>query len=112
MKNNSKLRNTFYNEVTRLYYQEGCSEERIAGLLQIGHTTVNRWVSDYARTHGKSRKSLRVEMGGKVNEEAVSLNTEKEKLLRQLTRKLSRARHQVALLEEMIATLTREDPTA
>ncbi len=101
-RNNSRLRNKNYDRVIHLYYHEGYSEERVAQELQIGHTTVNRWVSEYAKERNADRKSLRVLFGGKRSLEAIARSEAQETLLRQLQRKLTKARTEVAMLEEMI----------
>jgi len=105
----SKLKQTHYDEVIRLYFIEGWSEERIGRKLGIGHTTVGRWVSSYADDRGKDRKVLREEMGGErardVNAAVRAHRTLENKELRLLYRKLERARLQVTTLETMIRTL-------
>lgn len=42
----------YFNEVIRLHYEEGYSEDRIAHILPIGHTTAGRWIREYARSSG------------------------------------------------------------
>lgn len=106
MKKNSKLRNRLFDEAVRLYFVEGATEDAVARKLNVGHTTVNRWVNDYAAQHGTDKRTLRAEMGGAKSDKAVAQDVEKEKLLRQLTRKLHRARQQVIMLENLIRTLT------
>ena len=106
MKNNSKLRNKLFDEAVRLYYCEGVSEDGVARRLGVGHTTVNRWVNEYADQRKTDKHTLRAEMGGAKSEKAAAQDAEKDKLLRQLTRKLHRARKQVAMLEDLIRTLT------
>ncbi|MBR3557914.1 MAG: helix-turn-helix domain-containing protein [Bacteroidales bacterium] len=101
-RNNSRLRNKNYDRVIHLYYHEGYSEERVATELQIGHTTVNRWVNEYAIERNIDKQSLRVLMGGKSTLEATARSEAQDTLLRQLQRKLAKARTKVAMLEEMI----------
>ena len=108
MKKNSKLRNRLFDEAVRLYYVEGATEDAVARQLCVGHTTVNRWVNEYAAQRGTDKRSLRTEMGGVKSDKDMAQETEKEKLLRQLTRKLTRAREQVVMLENLIHTLTAE----
>ncbi len=103
-RNNSRLRNKNYDRVIHLYYCEGYSEDRVATELQIGHTTVARWVNKYAKERNIDKQSLRVQMGGKSTLEAIARSEAKDTLLRQLQRKLAKARTQVATLEEMIRT--------
>lgn len=105
MKNNSKLRSRFFDEVVRLYFCEGLSEGSVARRLGVGHTTVNRWVNEYADQRETDKFTLRAEMGGTNSDKNNAQNAEKEKLLRQLTRKLHRARQQVTMLENLIQTL-------
>ncbi len=101
-RNNSRLRNKNYDRVIYLYYHEGYSEERVATELQIGHTTVNRWVNEYAVERNIDKQSLRVLMGGKSTLEATARSEAQDTLLRQLQRKLAKARTKVAMLEAMI----------
>lgn len=104
-RNNSRLRNKNYDRVIHLYYREGYSEERVATELQIGHTTVNRWVNEYAVECHSDKQSLRVLMGGKSTLEATARSEARDTLLRQLQRKLTKARTEVAMLEEIIRTV-------
>ena len=108
MKKNSKLRNKLFDEAVRLYFIEGNTEDAVARKLDVGHTTVNRWVNEYAAQHGTDKRTLRAEMGGGKSEKTAAQDAEKEKLLRQLIRKLHRARQQVVMLENLIRTLTSE----
>ena len=105
MSRNSKLRNRLFDEAIGLYYREGLTEDAIARRLGVGHSTVNRWVNEYAHGQNTDKRSLRIKMGGVKSEKALVKDSEKEKLLRQLTRKLTRARQQVAMLEELVRTL-------
>ena len=97
-----------HNEVIRLYFEEGWSEERIGREVGVGHTTVNRWVAAYAKSQGKDKRDLRAEMGGTKSERVSAHEAERDKLLRHLTRKLHRARQQVVMLENLIRTLKEE----
>ena len=42
----------YFDEVIRLYYEEGYSESRIASVLPIGLTTVWRWISIFVSQGG------------------------------------------------------------
>ena len=105
----AKIKDQHYDEVVRLYFEEGYSEDRIAQKVHLGHTTVNRWLSAYAEEHGKTKADLREEMGGNMKrngspvESDVSVIQSRE--LRILRRKLNKARLQVMTLETMIQTL-------
>lgn len=44
----------YFWEVIRLYYEEGLGEERISRLLPIGHSTVSRWITIFAKEKGKN----------------------------------------------------------
>ena len=105
----TEIKQQHYNEVIRLYFEEGYSEERIAQMLGIGHTTVGRWVSAYAKTKKADKTVLREEMGGngKRNVRAAkkSHNAMINKELQLLYRKLEKARLQVATLETMIRAI-------
>lgn len=105
----SKLKEQHHDEVIRLYYTEGYSEESIGQMLGIGHTTVGRWVLAYAESKGKTKAVLREEMGGsnKRNGRVVkkSQDTMMNKELQLLYRKLKKARLQVITIEMMIRTI-------
>ena len=42
-----KKRQKYYDEVMRLHFEKGYGEDRIAKILPIGHTTVNRWIANF-----------------------------------------------------------------
>ena len=68
-----------HNEVIRLYFEEGWSEERIGREVGVGHTTVNRWVAAYAKSQGKDKRDLRAEMGGTKSERVSAHEAERDK---------------------------------
>jgi len=39
----------YFDEVIRLHYEEGLSEDRIALRVPVGHTTVGRWLAMYQK---------------------------------------------------------------
>jgi DNA-binding transcriptional regulator LsrR (DeoR family) len=51
----TKKQKLYFKEVIRLHYEHGYGEDRISRILPIGHTTVSRWISIFARENaGKS----------------------------------------------------------
>ena len=45
----------YFKGAIRLHYEEGCGENRIAGIIPIGQTTAARWIAVFAREKGKIR---------------------------------------------------------
>lgn len=108
MEKNTKLKQVFLDEVIRLYFEEGCSEEYIANLLSIGHTTVNRWVKEYAANKCKDKKTLRKEMSSRKNETIPPQDDARSSMLIKLKKKLAKARQEVTVLEEIIEFLQKQ----
>ena len=46
-KDKTEKRQKYYDEVMRLHFEKGYGEDRIAKILPIGHTTVNRWIANF-----------------------------------------------------------------
>ena len=47
----------FFNEALRLHYQEGLSSKRIEKILPISHTTIDRWIANFAVENNISKFS-------------------------------------------------------
>ena len=47
-KYNCEKRTKYYDEVIRLYTQEGMGRSKIAKIFPIGKSTISRWVSNFA----------------------------------------------------------------
>lgn len=47
-KYNSKKRNKYYDEVIRLYTQEGMGCIKISRIIPVGDSTISRWISNFA----------------------------------------------------------------
>ena len=43
----------YFKGVIRLHYEEGYGENRIAGIIPVGHATAARWIAIFAREKGK-----------------------------------------------------------
>ena len=46
-KDRTEKRQKYYDTVMHLHFVEGYGEDRIAKILPIGHTTVNRWIANF-----------------------------------------------------------------
>ena len=42
----------YFKGVIRLHYEEGYGENRIAGIIPVGHATAARWIAIFAREKG------------------------------------------------------------
>ncbi len=49
----SSKKEKYYNEVIRLYLEDGYGEEKISRILPIGHTTVGRWIANFVAEQEK-----------------------------------------------------------
>ena len=47
-KDKTKKRRLYYDEAIRLHYEKGYGEFRIAKILPVGHTTIGRWIANFA----------------------------------------------------------------
>ena len=47
-KYNCEKRNKYYNEVIRLYTQEGLGRTKISRIIPVGETTISRWIRNFA----------------------------------------------------------------
>jgi transposase len=48
-------RERYYDEVIRLWYEEGLSDKKIEKIIPISHTTISRWVTKFAIENNISR---------------------------------------------------------
>ena len=46
-KYNCEKRNKYYNEVIRLYTQEGLGRTKISRIIPVGETTISRWIRNF-----------------------------------------------------------------
>ena len=53
-KDKTEKRQKYYDEVIRLHFEKGYGEDRIAKILPIGHTTVNRWIANFVAENKNS----------------------------------------------------------
>lgn len=58
LRNNSSLREKYYDEVIRLHFEEGYGEGRIEQVLPIGHTTASRWIANFVAENGNQNQSV------------------------------------------------------
>ncbi|WP_077196803.1 transposase [Prevotella ihumii] len=47
-KYNCEKRNKYYDEVIRLYTQEGLGRTKISRIIPVGETTISRWIRNFA----------------------------------------------------------------
>ena len=47
-KYNCKKRNQYYDEVIRLYTEEGMGRSKISRIIPVGETTISRWIRNFA----------------------------------------------------------------
>jgi len=47
-KYNCEKRNKYYDEVIRLYTQEGIGRRKISRIIPVGETTISRWIRNFA----------------------------------------------------------------
>lgn len=47
-KYNCEKRNRYYDEVIRLYTQEGMGRRKISQIIPVGETTISRWIRNFA----------------------------------------------------------------
>lgn len=47
-KYNCEKRNKYYDEVIRLYTQEGLGRSKISRIIPVGETTISRWIRNFA----------------------------------------------------------------
>jgi len=47
-KYNCKKRNKYYDEVIRLYTQEGMGRRKISRIIPVDETTISRWIRNFA----------------------------------------------------------------
>ena len=47
-KYNCEKRNKYYEEVIRLYTQEGLGRTKISRIIPVGETTISRWIRNFA----------------------------------------------------------------
>ena len=45
---NSEKRNKYYDEVIRLYTQEGLGSSKISRIIPVGRTTITSWIRNFA----------------------------------------------------------------
>lgn len=50
----TEKRQKYYDTVMHLHFVEGDGEDRIAKILPIGHTTVNRWIANFVAENKNS----------------------------------------------------------
>ena len=55
-KDKNKKRRLYYDEVIRLHYEKGYGEFRIAKILPVGHTTIGRWIANFASAKNEDNK--------------------------------------------------------
>jgi len=53
-KDRTEKRQKYYDTVMHLHFVEGYGEDRIAKILPIGHTTVNRWIANFVAENKNS----------------------------------------------------------
>ncbi|MEE0487667.1 MAG: transposase, partial [Prevotella sp.] len=47
-KYNCEKRNKYYDEVIRLYTQEGLGRSKSSRIIPVGETTISRWIRNFA----------------------------------------------------------------
>ena len=94
----------YFAEVIRLYYEEGYGERRIERVLPMGHTTVSRWISIFARAKGKTpnRTDMRKPKQNQPSRASIDEVAQLQSRIRELEQRLLRAEIRAEAYDEMI----------
>ncbi len=57
-KDKTEKRRKYYEEVIRLHFEKGYGEDRIAKILPVGHTTVNRWIANFVAENNNNPENV------------------------------------------------------
>ena len=102
-----RLKEKYFDEVIRLYYQMGYSANKIESILPIGHTTAGRWIHKFAAENEdkpivmarkKHRTTAPKAPARETKDDIVSLKVE----LAEMENKLKLAELRAELYDEMI----------
>lgn len=74
----------YYDEVIRLYFEEGYGTDRIENILPIGPSTASRWINNFVAKNGKKYSMKKRHASDKAIES---------------TSEVERLKHEIAILQ-------------
>ena len=78
-------REKYYDEAIRLWYDEGLSSKRIAKIIPIGHTSIDRWVTKFAiennipRSHHTNMGKVKTKTERSIEQESLEAEVKRLK---------------------------------
>ena len=77
-KDKTEKRQKYYDEVIRLHFEKGYGEDRIAKILPIGHTTVNRWIANFVAENEHNSDFIVMRKKTHTNKPQIQHNAEQQ----------------------------------
>ena len=102
-KYNCEKRNKYYDEVIRLYTQEGIGCTKISRIIPVGETTISRWIRNFAAENNLVEHAMNnIEVTeNQMSEYSDNIKELKEKI-RQLEKELKHERLRADVYNELI----------